>query len=272
MSKREEHQNEKAAVPYYVIVTKGKGLNIVLTNKNAVHEQKYCHFVSLRDAEGFTIDLENALRHGIYTEIENCALCGQPFSRREHISSLTDGRIVHYRCFTREVRAKRMTEADRKERQLKPFPPNLPEYDFTNFQDTGARFKYSIQIVSRKVINLRMKQNCGGPERHTSLTYDECQSMIREIRDATLGKCFFCGYKIYKDDVRYTMKSGEEVHGHCMDFFITSPLAGKVAFPAKRGDIEDRKKDIPNRSGSFFIGDPFYRRIGATGGAEYGNG
>jgi len=107
--------------------------------------------------------------------------------------------------------------------------------------DKTLRFQYAIQVVSKTVIHIYTHTSLDSRKNHVCLTYEECLGLISDIREklevikeAKLGVCFHCEGTIYTDEDRYTLASGELVHGRCMERFIQSDKAGKVCFPASR--------------------------------------
>lgn len=225
---------------YKVVITTSKGLNILLTNKNPENLRSYCHFVSCEDAERFALQLREVLENAVYSDLDHCYICSKPFFREDGVYRLTNGKPVHKSCFRRECQCNRMNHSD-SGGIIFAFPHGTPQFDFTNMGDKALRFQYAIQVVSKTVIHIYTHTYLDSRKNHVCLTYDECLGLISNIREklevikeAKLGVCFHCEGTIYTDEDRYTLASGELVHGRCMERFIQSDKAGKVCFPASR--------------------------------------
>ena len=228
-------------LPFRVIISRIRGLNIILSNRRIENERTYSHFVTLEQAEEFAANLETALSSVYYTCLDHCFLCGQPFTRTEDVCVLTNNREAHLKCFYTAVRKKQLSFADKKDGCYIYFPYGTPGYDFNNLDDKNREFRYAIQVVSQKVVHLWMQEAWHHPKHHFCLTHDECQRMIHEIREkaemvrcAEIGTCFCCGKSVYVDEDRFTMTSGELIHSRCMERLVTGELAAKVSFPATR--------------------------------------
>ena len=226
---------------FRVLISTSRGLNIILSNKRIENERTYSHFVTLEQAEQFAADLEAALSSEDYTCLDRCFLCGHPFTRTEDVCVLTNDREAHQKCFYTAVRKKQLTFDDRKAGYYFYFPHGTPTYDFNNLNDRKREFRYAIQVVSQKVINLWMQEAWNHPKHQFFLTHDECLRMIHEIREkaemvrsAEIGTCFCCEKTVYVDEDRFTMASGELIHSRCMERLVTGELAAKVSFPATR--------------------------------------
>ena len=233
--------------PYQVIITKSKGLNIILENSGKAQLRTYSHFVTLEDAQKFAGILESSLAEGPYYDADRCQLCGKPFVRQNRLCLLKDNRIIHKACFQKATKQEELSYSDYKEFWNHYFLQDAPEFNHNSLSDGGDRspkFRYSIQTISKEVIHLCLIEPSGYMKHRFCLTYDESQGLIHEIRsradqlkqylDAVVGQCACCGNSMFVDDSYYVMATGELVHGVCMDRFIQSSASAAADLPARK--------------------------------------
>ena len=220
-------------VPYRVLVTTDKGMNIILSNKSLENERTYSHFVRAQEAERFADILETLLDKAEYTKLDRCFICGNPFFKEDDICRLINGTEAHNKCFHAMVKKQKLTYDDRTERRANPFPENSRKKDFSNLDSGDKCFRYEIQIVSKTVIHLWLREFYGHQTHHFCMTYDECRGLISAVREklkaiekARIGTCIHCSDTIYADQTCYTFASGELIHSKCMEQFVRGEHTG----------------------------------------------
>ena len=230
---------------YQVRITSLLHLDIILTNKNANHLRSYSHLVSAEQAAQFADTLESALARGVYFDIDKCPICGESFMKQNRLCLLMDGRIIHKKCFWKEVKSGSLHDEDRKTYWYHYFPQDAPLFDFSNLDgpDRTQEFRYAIQIISKTAIHLYLVEPGNYIKRHACLTYDECLSLIHDIRSnlkkindlrsKAIGQCSHCGSMIYADAGHYQLRSGEVLHLSCIESFIRSAASSGVHLPAQ---------------------------------------
>ena len=230
-------------IAYRVTVTTDWRLNLILTNKRREQLCSYSHFVSQEQAARFADTLEMTVLHGRYSELNRCSLCGKPFFRQDRISRMKDGGTIHQRCLDIAIRRGERSFEDCETYKLRCFPEDVPLFDYSSLtSETSSKdFRYAIQTVSRDVIHLFLIEPWGRMTRRVCLTCGECLGLVDEIRtklrqlaDAALVPCAFCGKMAYIDKTNYLLASGELIHGRCMERFIQSGDAKHARFPAIR--------------------------------------
>lgn len=230
---------------YRVAVTSLLRMNIILTNKNPYNLRSYSHLVSTEQAAQFANTLETALAQGVYFDIDKCPICGEPFMKQNRLCLLMDGSIVHKKCFWKEVKSGSLRYEDRKAYWHHYFPQDASLFDFSNLDgpDRTQEFRYAIQIISKTAIHLYLIEPGNYIKRHVCLTYDECLSLIRDIRSnlkkindlrsRAIGQCSHCGSMIYADAGHYQLRSGEVLHLSCIEPFIRSAASVGAHLPAQ---------------------------------------
>ena len=230
---------------YRVMITSSLRLNIILTNQKLNNLRSYSHLVSTEQAEQFANTLENTLARGVYFDIGRCPICNESFFKQNRLCLLVDGRIIHKKCFWREVKSGSLRDEDRKAYWHHYFPRDAPLFDFSNLDgpDRTQEFRYAIQIISKTAIHLYLIEPGNYIKRHACLTYDECCGLIREIRinlekinelrNTAIGQCSHCGSMIYADTGHYQLLSGEFLHLGCIESFIRSAASAGARLPAR---------------------------------------
>ena len=229
---------------YDVVITTDWGLNIIITNKRREQLRSYSHFVTQEQAAQFADVLERAITAGHYTEHDACPFCGRYFFRHDKLRRVKDGRTLHQKCVNTAIRCGVLTDQDCVGDTFRCFPDGVPLFDYSSLTSGGPSsrdFRYAIQTVSPKAIHLFLIEPGGRMTRRTCLTYEECQGLVQTIRerlkqlsDAAIGTCAFCGGMAYIDKTNYLMASEKLIHGSCMERFIQSPEAAGGWFPAVR--------------------------------------
>lgn len=235
-----------SCTPFRVLVSTDKGINVILSNRSIEHEKTYSHFMSADDGAFFADTLCRLVAVPARTALEHCAICGNYFLKKDRLCRLKGGAIAHRACFQREVGRKHL-DYDDMEHYLPPqFPGGEPEFEFSNLDERSYRFLFAVQIVSDKAIHLYC-QSHPSPKRHFVLNKQECLDLAAEIRrqldaikNAEVGDCFHCEKKIYVDQERYEMASGELIHAHCMDRFVQSDPSSQIRLPARKIHLVDR--------------------------------
>lgn len=228
---------------YNVIVTTDWNINLIITNRRKDQLRSYSHFITQEQANQFANTLESVVTPGRYIELDTCPFCGKHFFRHEKLCDLWDSRTLHQKCVDTAVRCGVLTYQDCKGDTYSCFPKDIPLFDFSNLtsESRSMDFRYAIQTVSKRVIHLFLIEPRGRITRRTCLTYEECLGLVQMIRerlkqlnDASLGTCTFCGRMAYIDKTNYLLASGEFIHGSCMERFVQSPMSANVSFPVVR--------------------------------------
>lgn len=92
-----------ASKAYQVIIMKSRKLNIIMANNSGAQLRTYSHFVTLEDARRFADILEESLAEGKYWDVDRCQLCGEAFTRQNHLCLLKDGRVIHMQSLDAEL-------------------------------------------------------------------------------------------------------------------------------------------------------------------------
>lgn len=240
-----------ASKAYQVIIMKSRKLNIIMANNSGAQLRTYSHFVTLEDARRFADILEESLAEGKYWDVDRCQLCGEAFTRQNHLCLLKDGRVIHKKCLRRAIKRGEMSYNDCKEYWNHYFSQTAPAFDYRNLNDGGDRsrkFRYAIQTISREVIHIYLIEPGGYMKHHFCLTYDECQGLIQEIRkkadqmekyiDVTVGRCAYCGAEVCADESYSVLASGELIHGNCIMRLVQS-APNRVSFPGSMQNLID---------------------------------
>lgn len=232
-------------IPYRVIVTTSKGVNIILSNCLLEHERTYSHFMSAEDGAFFADKLRMLMELPARSTLDYCAICGKAFLKKDKVYRLKNESFLHRSCFLAEERRKRLDFEDLEERFISPFLCDETEFEFSNLRELDGGFLFGVQIVSETVIHIFCKERHGRTN-HFVLTMRECVDLAAEIarqleriKEAHIGDCFHCNGKIYIDQERYEMESGELVHARCMDKFVQSAQSTKVSLPARKIHLLD---------------------------------
>ena len=139
------------------------------------------------------------------------------------------------------VKKDKLTYDDRVELLANPFPEDRRNKDFSNLDSDEKHFRYGIEIVSKTVVHLWLREYYGRKTHHFCMTYDECCGLISAVREkvkaiekARIGTCIHCNDTIYVDQTCYAFASGELIHSKCMERFVRSEHTGEVTFPVTR--------------------------------------
>lgn len=231
--------------PFEINVMINYGLNIILSNKKESCKRTYSHCVTVDEGLAFADELEKVLDTAVFTEFIKCVCCGEYFTKQGVIYLLKNGKAIHQKCFHKtELISLRHT--DGKVEKVYSMKSGAPEFDFNNFCEKEQRFTYAIQAISKESIHIYTRQRPETRTSHFCFTFSECRSLIEEIRkkhkeieNALIRPCGYCGKMVYKDQIRYEFASGELIHARCMDELIQSPKAAEVTFPAKKIHLTD---------------------------------
>lgn len=106
-----------ASKAYQVIIMKSRKLNIIMANNSGAQLRTYSHFVTLEDARRFADILEESLAEGKYWDVDRCQLCGEAFTRQNHLCLLKDGRVIHMFERANEKRSSKVAPPQRTDAQ-----------------------------------------------------------------------------------------------------------------------------------------------------------
>ena len=229
--------------PFEIIIHKGYGLNIRLSNQSPQNLKAYSHFTDVEYAAFFADTLEHTLQTSSYTDRTRCFCCGKPLSKADKLYRLGRGKYAHTRCFynryytgdSSKLPAHTHVEAD----------PSFDKTakDFSNLEGRleHGKFGFSIEAVSKKLIHLCMKDGRYARKNNFYLSYDECMTLISEIRqkrkelaNSVLGRCCHCEKSIHADQDSFLLLDGAMLHRCCLEKFILSGTASATQFPASR--------------------------------------
>lgn len=226
--------------PFEIIITKGYGINICMSNQLPHCIKTYSHFVDAKSAAFFADTLEHTLQTASYTDRTRCLCCGKPLSKASELCRLGRGKYAHKRCFF-----KCYYKGD-----IEQLPPHTyvdaePSFDrklkdFSNLEDSEKyKFTFSIEAVSKKSIHLCMRESSYSRKNNFYLSYDQCMDLISQIRQklqelegSVMGTCCYCEGSIHADQDSFVLHDGAKLHRDCLEKFIVSSEASTVQFPA----------------------------------------
>lgn len=217
-------------------------INFVERARRNSNVSEYTFYVRTEEARAFADNLERLARGPKHSAGRYCSLCGEPLVSDDDVCRLKKSGVAHYDCFRQAVIDKKVRRGDLEEACVNLNPSRVQlSRDFSNVSDENATFKYEIDALTQKSIHLYLHgKKPNYDTKHYCLTAKECQQLASDIRTKLdeidsmyLDTCIHCGERIYQDNGRYRLKSGQRVHLCCMEQFTRSDESAKVEFPAE---------------------------------------